>query len=39
MYTGFWWGKFKEKRPLGRPRGIWEDNIKIDVKGTVNVRV
>jgi hypothetical protein len=23
-------GKPKEKRPLGRPRSIWEDNIEID---------
>jgi hypothetical protein len=25
MHTGFWWGK----RPLGRPRRRWEDNIKM----------
>jgi hypothetical protein len=28
MYTGFWW----EKRPLGRLRRRWEDNIKIDIQ-------
>jgi hypothetical protein len=27
--TGFWWGG-EGKRPLGRPRRRWEDNIKID---------
>jgi hypothetical protein len=37
---GFWWGKFNEKkRPFGRLRARWEDNIKLDVKETVNVRV
>jgi hypothetical protein len=25
-------GKTKEKRPMGRPRRRWEDNIKIDLK-------
>jgi hypothetical protein len=25
-------GKPEEKRPLGRPRGRWEDNIKIDLQ-------
>jgi CRISPR/Cas system-associated protein Cas7 (RAMP superfamily) len=24
-------GKPEEKRPLGRPRGTWEDNIKMDL--------
>ena len=28
VYTEFWWGK----RPLGRPRRIWEDNIKMDLQ-------
>ena len=28
---GFWWGA-KGKRPLGRPRHRWEDNIKVDLK-------
>ena len=31
-YAGFWWGKPKGKRPLGRPRRRWEDNIKIDLQ-------
>jgi hypothetical protein len=25
-------GKLKGKRPLGRPRHRWEDNIKMDLK-------
>ena len=25
-------GKHKEKRPLGRPRRRWEDNIKMDLQ-------
>jgi hypothetical protein len=29
MSAGFWWGKTKEKRPLGCYRRRWEDNIKI----------
>jgi len=29
---GFWWGKPEGKRPLGRPRRRWEDNIKIDLQ-------
>ena len=31
-YTGFWWGNLKGKRPLGRPRRRWEDNIKMDLQ-------
>ena len=30
--TGFWWGNLREKRPLGRPRRRWVDNIKMDVQ-------
>jgi hypothetical protein len=26
-------GKPEEKRPLGRPKRRWEDNIKIDLRG------
>jgi hypothetical protein len=25
-------GKTEERRPLGRPRCIWEDNIKMDFR-------
>ena len=25
-------GKLEEKRPFGRPRRIWEDNIKMDLQ-------
>jgi hypothetical protein len=28
----FWWGNLREKRPLGRPRRRWEDNIRIDLQ-------
>jgi len=27
-----WVGKPEGKRPLGRPRRIWEDNIKMDLQ-------
>jgi hypothetical protein len=30
--TGFWWGNLKGKRPLGRLRRRWEDNIKADLQ-------
>jgi hypothetical protein len=29
MFTGF--GRLEGKRPLGRPRRRWEDDIKIDL--------
>jgi len=32
---GFWWGNLREKRPLGRPRRRWEDNIKMDLQEVV----
>jgi hypothetical protein len=28
VYTGFWWENLK--RPFGRPRHKWDDNIKMD---------
>jgi len=31
VYAGFWW-KPVGKRPLGRPRHRWEDNIKMDLQ-------
>jgi hypothetical protein len=31
-------GKPEEKRPLGRPRRRWEDNIKMDVQEVGGVR-
>jgi hypothetical protein len=31
VHTGFWWGKLR-KRPLGRPRRGWKDNIKMDLQ-------
>jgi hypothetical protein len=33
VFTGFWLGGRREgKRPLGRPRRKWEDNIKMDLR-------
>jgi len=31
--TGFWW-EIDSKRPLGRPRRRWENNIKIYLRAT-----
>jgi hypothetical protein len=28
---GFWWGNLRGKRPFGRPRQRWKDNIKVDL--------
>jgi hypothetical protein len=28
MHIGYWW----ESQPLGRPRGRWVDNIKMDLR-------
>jgi hypothetical protein len=32
VFTGFWLGGPKGKRPLGRPTCQWEDNIKMDLR-------
>jgi hypothetical protein len=32
VFTEFWLGGPKVKRPLGRPRRRWEDNIKLDLR-------
>jgi hypothetical protein len=32
MHIGFWRGKPEGKRPLGRPRRRWVDNIKMDLR-------
>jgi hypothetical protein len=29
---GFWWGTPEGKRPLGRPRRRWEDNVSMDLQ-------
>jgi hypothetical protein len=31
VHKGFWWGMPEGKRPLGRPRQLWEDNIKMNL--------
>jgi len=33
LYTGFFVGKPAGKRPLGRRRHSWEDNIKMGLRG------
>jgi hypothetical protein len=33
VFKGFGW-KAEGKRPLGRPRRTWEDNIKMDLRET-----
>jgi hypothetical protein len=38
MHTKFWYGKLNGKRPLGKPRRGWEDNIRIDLTETVGGR-
>ena len=30
--VGSWWVKPEEKRPLGRPRRRWADNIRMDLQ-------
>jgi hypothetical protein len=35
MHTKFWFGSLNEKRPLGRPRRRWEDDIKMDLMEVV----
>jgi hypothetical protein len=32
LFTGFWLVGSEGKRPLGRPRHRWEDNIKLHVR-------
>jgi hypothetical protein len=32
MHIGYWWESTEGKRPLGRPRRRWMDNIKIDLR-------
>jgi hypothetical protein len=32
VFTGFCFGRPKGKRPLGRSRCRWEDNIKVDLR-------
>jgi hypothetical protein len=32
VFTGFWVEGLKVKRPLGRPRHRWEENIKMDLR-------
>jgi hypothetical protein len=37
--TGFWWGNSEGRKPLGRPKRRWEDNIKMDLQDVGYVRV
>ena len=30
--TRFWWGNLRGKRPMGKLRRRWEDNIKMDLQ-------
>jgi len=32
VHTGFWRVKPEGKKPLGKPRRRWEDNIKMDLQ-------
>jgi hypothetical protein len=32
MHTKIWLGKPEAKRPFGRPRYRWEDNIRMDLR-------
>ena len=32
VHIGLWWGRPECKRPFGRPRHRWKDNINVDVK-------
>jgi hypothetical protein len=32
LQIGFWWRWDERKRPLGRPRRRWEDNVKRDLQ-------
>jgi hypothetical protein len=31
-YIDYWWKKPEKRRPLGRPRRRWVDNIKMDLR-------
>jgi len=31
-FIGSWWGNRRERRPLGRPRHRWVDNIRMDLQ-------
>jgi len=35
VHTWLWWGKPEVKRPLGRPKHRWEDNIKLDLQKVI----
>ena len=35
MHIEFQWENLRGKRPLGRPRRRWEDNIKMDLREVV----
>jgi hypothetical protein len=32
LHTGLWWRGAERKRPFGRPRSRWKDDIKMDLQ-------
>jgi hypothetical protein len=32
VHTAFWWRNLRRRRPLGKPRRKWEDNIKVGLQ-------
>jgi hypothetical protein len=32
MHTGLWWGRPEGKRPFGKPRHRWVDNIEVNIQ-------
>ena len=33
VYAGFWWGNLRGKKPLGRTKRRWKDDIKMELQG------
>jgi hypothetical protein len=32
VQTGFWWGKMRVEKPLGKPRRRWKDKVKMNLQ-------